>query len=443
VDTVYLSRDGGNTWANLGLLASATGVDGPPYGNYYFGPSVYSPTPYLTFGDTSYPTSPFPSSKFGWWISALLIDPTNPNHLMYGTGATLYSTNNLSQADSGNASTWNVQVAGIEETAAIALISPTNCSSCPRLLSGVGDIGGFRHDDFTISPAGGMFTNPVATTVGSLDYAGQNGLAVARTQSPATATTSPCTYGAYATDGGANWTPFPKCATGGNSSNGGFIAIDASGTMFMWSPASGSSNRPQYSTNNGATWTATTGLPSRVQAVADKVTPNLFYAFYSSTGSTGGFYSTGTSNGATFTRLSAAPATTGTCSGTGCGIPYVNFANSNQIWLPLGTNGLYHSSNGGVTWTKIANVSVCNSMGIGSPAPAAGSPQSIFIYGTASPLGISALYRSDNNGASWLQINDTLHQYGGATLITADPQIYGRVYFGMNGRGIIYGDIAH
>jgi oligoxyloglucan reducing-end-specific cellobiohydrolase len=111
--------------------------------------------------------------------------------------------------------------------------------------------------------------------------------------------------------------------------------------------------------------------------------------------------------------------------------------------LPLGTNGLYHSSNGGVTWTKIANVSVCNSMGIGSPAPAAGSPQSIFIYGTASPLGISALYRSDNNGASWLQINDTLHQYGGATLITADPQIYGRVYFGMNGRGIIYGDIAH
>ena len=220
VDTVYLSRNGGATWQNLGLLVSNTGVDGPDAGNYYFGPSVYSPvSPWLTFGITSYPISPTPSSKFGWWISALLIDPTNPEHLMFGTGATLYATDDLSQADSGNASTWYVQGEGIEETAVIAMISPTQGA---HLLSGVGDIGGFRHDDFTVSPPGGMFTNPVATTTGSLDWAGQVPLTVARTQAPSSATTSPCTYGAYATDGGTNWTPFPKCATGANSSNGGY-----------------------------------------------------------------------------------------------------------------------------------------------------------------------------------------------------------------------------
>ncbi|HUB77932.1 MAG TPA: hypothetical protein VMB03_04000 [Bryobacteraceae bacterium] len=440
VDTVYLSRDGGSTWSNLGLLVSNSGVDGPQAGNYYFGPSVYSPiSPYLTFGDTSYPISPTPSSKFGWWISALLIDPTNPNHLMYGTGATLYATDNLSAADSGTASTWYVQGEGIEETAVIALISP---SQGAHLLSGVGDIGGFRHDDFTVSPAGGMYTNPVATTVGSLDWAGQNPSLIVRTQSPASASTSPCTYGAWSTDGGTTWNPFPKCATGGNSSNGGVASIDAGGTMIMWSPASGNSNRAQYSTNDGTSWTSSTGLPARITVVADKVTPTTFYAFYSSTGSTGGFYSTTTSGGTAFTKVNTASlGTTGSCNGSGCGIPVVNFAKAGDIWLPLGTNGLYHSTNGGVTWTKLANVSAANSMGIGAPAPGTSS-QSILLYGTTSPLGVLGLYRSDNNGASWLRINDDLHQYGGPTLITADPRIYGRVYFGMNGRGIIYGDIA-
>ena len=43
----------------------------------------------------------------------------------------------------------------------------------------------------------------------------------------------------------------------------------------------------------------------------------------------------------------------------------------------------------------------------------------------------------------WLRINDDLHQWGwtGQT-ITGDPRIYGRVYIGTNGRGIIYGDIS-
>src|SRR6202044_1410019 len=74
VDTVYVTEDGGSKWINLGLITSSGGDDGPPYGSYYFNPGVYTRiSPYLTFGDTNYPDSPYPSGKFGWWMSSLLI----------------------------------------------------------------------------------------------------------------------------------------------------------------------------------------------------------------------------------------------------------------------------------------------------------------------------------------------------------------------------------
>jgi oligoxyloglucan reducing-end-specific cellobiohydrolase len=118
-----------------------------------------------------------------------------------------------------------------------------------------------------------------------------------------------------------------------------------------------------------------------------------------------------------------------------------NFARAGDLWLPLGNNGLFHSTDGGVTWTKLSNVSWANSVAVGAAAPGS-DVQSVFLYGTATPAGVTAIYRSDDDGASWLRINDDRHQFGGPTLIQADPRVWSRVYLGMNGRGIIYGQIA-
>jgi photosystem II stability/assembly factor-like uncharacterized protein len=55
--------------------------------------------------------------------------------------------------------------------------------------------------------------------------------------------------------------------------------------------------------------------------------------------------------------------------------------------------------------------------------------------------GIYGFFRSDDEGSTWLRINDDEHQYGGVTCITGDPRFYGRVYVGSSNRGILYGDI--
>jgi hypothetical protein len=42
-----------------------------------------------------------------------------------------------------------------------------------------------------------------------------------------------------------------------------------------------------------------------------------------------------------------------------------------------------------------------------------------------------------------VRINDDSHQYGWISPIAGDPRIYGRVYLGTNGRGVVYGDIEN
>ena len=411
VDTIYLSRDAGATWKDLGWLAKYT-------------VNSIAKSPWLNWGG--------PAPKFGWWMSAPTIDPASSDHLMFATGATLYATSNLSAADGataqGSGPYWDVEAQGIEECAILALISP---SEGTHLLSGTGDVGGFKHDDFAVSPAT-MMTNPISGNGTGLDWAGRNPNLMVRTGN-----TRP--NGATSADGGSAWTPFGTAVPSSLR-----VAISAEGGVIYLSNG-------QYSVDHGATFAATPtsgagSLPREgVNAIyADKVRPKVFYAFQAGTGD---FYSTykadGSEDGHTWTpmnKFSPLPAAS-----TGAIVPVYDIAG--DIWLTQ-ASAVYHSTDFGARWTRVNAVGKAGlltavmTVAVGAPGSRGAYP-TLFVYGTYG--GVQGIFRSTDKGATWMRASDDAHNFGGPEnpwAFVADPRVFGRIYMGTNGRGIVYGDPA-
>jgi xyloglucan-specific exo-beta-1,4-glucanase len=103
---------------------------------------------------------------------------------------------------------------------------------------------------------------------------------------------------------------------------------------------------------------------------------------------------------------------------------------------------LCHSSDGGRVFNETPNHPPIGQFSFGKAAPGKDYP-SLFVA-TSGSGATAGLYRSDDQGATWIRINDAEHQWGNRfECIAGDPRIYGRLYVGTNGRGILYGDIAN
>ncbi|MET7896684.1 cellulose binding domain-containing protein [Streptomyces mirabilis] len=404
---IFRSTDSGGTWTKAWDYTSY-----PNRSNRYT--MDVSSVPWLTFDAN--PSPPEQSPKLGWMTEGLEIDPFNSARMMYGTGATIYGTENLTNWDSNSQFTIRPMVQGLEETAVNDLASPPSGAT---LLSALGDIGGFRHTDLTKVPPM-MYTSPNFTTTTSLDYAETNPNTVVRVGN---LDSGP--HIAFSTDNGANW--FAGSDPSGVS-GGGTVAAASDGSRFVWSPVGAG---VQYTTGFGTSWSASGGIPSGALVESDRVDPKTFYGFKS-----GKFY-VSSDGGATFT----ASAATGLPSGDSVRFKALPGAKG-DVWLAGGASdgayGLWHSTDGGASFTKLSNVDQADTIGFGKAATGA-SYQT--LYTSAKIGGVRGIFRSTDEGASWTRINDDAHQWGwtgGA--ITGDPRIYGRVYIATNGRGIIYGD---
>jgi photosystem II stability/assembly factor-like uncharacterized protein len=363
------------------------------------------------------------------WMGDIDIDPFNAGRAMYVTGQGIWHTDDATQADSGQPTHWIFRDRGLEETVATDLISPP---AGPPLLSTVGDLCGFRHDDLGQPSPAGMFKNPLCGGGSSIEFAEKKPDFMVRSGSGG----SDKGRGASSLDAGKSWTPFPVDPPG--CKGGGVVGASADGATIVWACRDA---KLAYSRDRGTTWVAAQGLPQpsetpdwapvSLRAVADRVNPQKFYGYEMKAGqlfvSTDGgkSYVPAEAGVSSLADYQLVPASIQTVPGV-----------EGDVWVTTGKE-LYRSTDSGKTYGMLRSVAESYAVGFGK-APAGKTFPAVYLIGKVGE--VTGIFRSDDAGGTWLRINDDRHQFGSSSLIIGDPRVFGRAYLGTPGRGIIYGD---
>jgi len=376
-DEIYRSDDGGRTWS--GTLAGA---------------------------ELDHASAPWAASLKPHWISDVEIDPFTPGRVTFVTGYGLFSTS--SSGISANKPKWFFDNNGIEECVPLALVSP---ASGPPLISVIGDFDGFRHDDLTKSPPAGRHSPHHGTTV-SLDGAGAVPDVLARIHGA---------KGSITRDGARTWKDFPSSPP---RADGGQIAVSADGSRLLWCPKEGI---PSFSSDDGTTWTPSAGCPAgKFWPAADRVNRLHFSMYDAATRKV----HRSDDGGLTFRTME------GELPEGGQRIESVP-VRSGHLWHAAGKRGLWRSADGGARFHQATAVECAYQVGFGKPAREKAYP-AVYLWGRVGDA--DGIFRSDDGGRSWQRINDDRHRFGAINDLTGDSRVYGKVYLGTSGRGVIVGE---
>lgn len=387
-DEIFRSNDGGATWMPL-LAHSQWNRVGAPY--------VKDFKPH--------------------WISDVAVDPAHPERLWFVTGYGIWATDQANaDVAAGKTITWLFPNKGLEETVIDELVSPPEGAS---LLSAIGDLGGFRHDDLAVSPKPGVF-QPFHGSNPSVAFAAQKPALMVRTHwGP--------TRGALSRDGGTTWENFASAPEAATKFGPGIATISADGARLVWLPKGA---KPFYSTDGGRTWTesraeivATTEWKT-YGPVADPVNPRRFYLYDPMNGA----LHASEDGGESFAKVKSLPADASKLR--------VEPSAEGHLWLPT-AEGLLVSTDGGRNFRTLAGVDSAHQVGFGAPAIGRRNP-AVFLDGKV--RGEEAFFRSDDRGETWVRISDARLRLGWLRCLTGDPRVPGRVYLGTSGRGILVGD---
>ncbi|MET0261865.1 MAG: DNRLRE domain-containing protein [Rariglobus sp.] len=239
---------------------------------------------------------------------------------------------------------------------------------------------------------------------------------------------------------------------------GGRIAVSATDpTNFVWIPI-GSDKPAHYSKDRGVTWTASTGGPNSTftgiyndgyssgvtaqSLISDRVNGHFYLAGFATwdaaTGGTAQYVYRSTDGGVTWTFAGKVA----NYSSNRRTPQLVATPVAQDVWLCDDAayngsgGGLWRSTDGCGSFTKITNVGKVSSISFGKATTGSGSAYAIYIYGHVGSPAVKGVYRSDNLGVSWVKLADPT--IAGSTSLGGDRQNENSVFLATGGRGVFH-----
>ena len=396
-DEIYVSHDGGKNWI---------GLHDKSYHDY-----------------DSYPWTRDLMGKqdiTGGWISDLKISPFNKNEMIY-TGP--WVTGNLGDAGTGKEVEFGFISENLEETAVTQLVSPLKGA---KVMASMLDVGGAAWFDTSLPPDEGLF-HPAKESSRSIDYAGSQPNVLVRSSDVGPK------FGYISQDFGLNWQPlsgsvFDTPEWKDKWHPGGVIAMSAGAGFMLWSPERSVAS---YSKDGGKSWTASTGWPSTrdqvLYPISDKQAEGVFYVY-----DPAGSILISVDGGQSFSPIvTGLPAIAGWEKARLAVVP----TKLRDLWLTL-PGGLIHSPSAGEPAKQIKDVTAAWAIGFGAPLHEGDYP-AVYLGGKVKDE--TGIWRSDDEGETWVKLNDNGHTYEPVGAVTGDMREPGTVYIAAGRGGVMIG----
>ncbi|GAB4524385.1 MAG: hypothetical protein Tsb0014_02800 [Pleurocapsa sp.] len=401
---IYRSTDGGDTWQALNNQQQEAGW--------------------------------YPDWNF-WTLSGdLAVNPDNSNQLWLTNGFGIWKAEDAL----ANRTNWSVQVNGVEETVPFDGVSTPGGAN---FISAIADFDGFRHTNVNAMPVRNHSNGQFSTTT-SINYSANNPNFLVRAS--ANHHDPSQMQSGFSVDNGITWQKFASIQNGTHPQelNFGNIAVSANNTQnIVWQGSNWAV--PYYTKNGGQSWNrinffdqlgggAHTHLWNNQQALAaDTVADGTFYIYHHNGGQL-----VRTQDGGKSWKVANQDNLLPHGIWTGANVKTAP-GKAGDVWVSLDEQGLYRSTNGGESFTKISGVEDADAIGFGKAAPNTNNP-TLFISGEIQ--GQMGVFGSTDMGSSWSKVEDLPDEFlGDVNSITGDMNTFGRVYLGVTSNGFVYGDL--
>jgi len=422
VQDFLISNDGGTSWNNLSFDRSSADI---PW-------AERTAEDFFTTGE-------------------IYFDPSTPDRILTAQGIGFWKADVSEAALADDNVTFEFESKGIEELVTTDILARPG----KPLVTFGWDRTGFVHEDLDEYTAEQIFPDDF-----SIGWDGafrrNNSDFIATTTADYLDSRGALNQAGFTTDGGETWQKFGSIENGTHPDELQFGAIAASNVSdefaenLVWLPAT--DGRPYFTNDNGETWQQAEVWPTfndgsdtpsglfnrnfRYQGlIADVERAGAYFMTTS-----GGDLMQTTDGGRSWEVLSTDLPRFGFN-----GQLEQNWVDTDQLWFAQGIqendpDGIFRSLDRGLSFTEVGNFSEAIDISLGA-ALSDDDPLSVYVLGTLDDQ--QGIYRSLDNGSTW----DFLGQFPLGLLdqplvLTADPDIFGRLYVGTSGTGFYYGEFS-